>query len=150
MKHYSTLYLKLAVILLGLPVMAICAFWLPSAVDYFHLPVTAGVYTSALLYFTILYKALRLLSCIDQNKAFSDLSVTILKHIKKLAFAISFIYVAIIPLLVPIADADDAPGLMALPLIFIFATSVVGVFAAVLQKLLEDAIAIKEENDLTV
>lgn len=150
MKRYSTLYLRIAVILIGLPVLAICVFWLPNAVDYLHMPVTLGVYASAALFFTILYKAMRLLSYIDKNKAFSELSVTVLKHIKHCAFTISVIYVALIPLIVPIADADDAPGLMGLPLIFIFASSVVGVFAAVLQRLLQDAIALKEEIDLTV
>ncbi|WP_423784009.1 DUF2975 domain-containing protein [Francisella tularensis] len=37
-----------------------------------------------------------------------------------------------------------------LGLVFIFATLIVGVFAAVLQKLLQNAIDIKNENDLTV
>jgi len=150
MKRYSTLYLRIAVVLIGLPVLAICIFWLPNAIDYLRVPVTIGAYLAALLFFAILFKAFRLLSYIDQNKAFSTLSVTVLKQIKQFAFSISLIYAALIPFLIPIADADDAPGLMGLPLIFIFASSVIGVFAAVLERLLQDAIAIKEENDLTV
>ena len=54
------------------------------------------------------------------------------------------------PLLIPIADADDAQGLVGLPVIIIFASSLIAVFAAVLQKLLKEAIDIKSENDLTV
>lgn len=150
MKRYSTLYLRIAVVLIGLPVLAICVFWLPSAVDYLHIPITAGAYAAAILFYVILYKAFRLLHYIDRGNAFSAQSVTVLKHMKYCAFAISLIYVVLIPFLVPIADADDAPGLMGLPLIFIFASSVVGVFAAVLERLLKDAIEIKEENDLTV
>ena len=150
MKRYSTLYLRIAVVLIGLPVLAICIFWLPNAIDYLRVPVTIGAYLAALLFFAILFKAFRLLSYIDQNKAFSTLSVAVLKQIKQFAFSISLIYAALIPFLIPIADADDAPGLMGLPLIFIFASSVIGVFAAVLERLLQDAIAIKEENDLTV
>jgi len=150
MKRYSTLYLRIALVLIGLPVLAICVFWLPSAVDYLRVPITAGAYTAAALYFAILYKAFRLLSYIDGGNAFSARSVTVLKHIKNISFAISLIYVVLIPFFIPIADADDAPGLMGLPLIFIFASSVVGVFAAMLQRLLQDAIEIKEENDLTV
>jgi len=150
MKRYSTLYLRIAVVLIGLPVLAICLFWLPHAIDYLHVPVTIGAYLAAVLFFAILFKAIRLLSYIDQNKAFSTLSVTVLKQIKLFAFSISIIYAATIPFLVPIADADDAPGLMGLPLIFIFASSEVGVFAAVLERLLQDAIELKEEIDLTV
>jgi hypothetical protein len=49
-----------------------------------------------------------------------------------------------------VAQKDDAPGLFALALVFIGASFSVAVFAAVLQQLLQNAIAIKKENDLTV
>jgi len=39
---------------------------------------------------------------------------------------------------------------MGFPIIFIFVSIVIAVFAAVLQRLLQDAIDIKLENDLTV
>lgn len=48
------------------------------------------------------------------------------------------------------AERDDAPGIIVIGLIIIFASMVIAVFAAVLQKLLKEAIAIKSENDLTV
>jgi hypothetical protein len=101
-------------------------------------------------FFFALYQALKLLSYIDKNKAFSQISVKALVNIKYCAITIGIIYAVLIPLVFPIADADDAPGLMGFPVIFIFASSVVGVFAAVLQRLLQDAIDIKSENDLTV
>ena len=150
MKKYSTIFLRIAVILIGLPVLALCIFWLPSVADYFNYPILIGLYASALSFFYALYQALKLLSYIDNSKAFSELSVTALKHIKYCAIAISIIYAILIPFLYPIADADDAPGLMGFPLMIIFASSVIGVFAAVLQRLLQDAIDIKSENDLTV
>jgi hypothetical protein len=45
-----------------------------------------------------------------------------------------------------VADKDDAPGLVFVP----FASLVIAVFAAVLRRLLQEAINIKTENDLTV
>ena len=45
---------------------------------------------------------------------------------------------------------DDAPGIIIIGMIMIFASMVIAVFAAVLQRLLKDAIDIKSENDLTV
>jgi hypothetical protein len=54
------------------------------------------------------------------------------------------------PLLYLMAEADDAPGIIVIGLVLIFASMVIGVFAAVLQKLLQEAIEIKAENDLTV
>jgi len=109
-----------------------------------------GVYIAAITYFFALYQALKLLSYIDKNKAFSELSVKALKNIKYCANTISIMFAALTPFLYPIAEADDAPGLVGFPIIIIFASVVIAVFAAVLQRLLKEAIDIKSENDLTV
>ncbi|WP_315121977.1 DUF2975 domain-containing protein [uncultured Clostridium sp.] len=150
MKGYSTIFLKIAVILIGIPVLALCIFWVPGFVDYVHFFILMGVYASAATYFFALYQALKLIGYIDKNKAFSQISVKALKNIKYCANIISVIYVGLVPFLYPIADADDAPGLVAFPIIIIFASMVIAVFAAVLQRLLQEAIDIKSENDLTV
>lgn len=150
MKQGSTLFLKMAVIFIGIPVLALCIFWLPGFVNYLPYPILIGVYATAVSFFFALYQALKLLSYIDKNKAFSDLSVKALKNIKYCAITISSLYAVLIPFLFPIADADDAPGLIAFPLIIVFASMVIAVFAAVLQRLLQEAINIKTENDLTV
>lgn len=150
MKRYSTTFLKIAVILIGIPVLALCIFWLPGFAGYLSYPILIGVYASAITFFFALYQALKLLSYIDKNKAFSQISVNALKYIKNCAITISILFAVIAPLVYPVADADDAPGLLAFPLLIIFASSVIAVFAAVLQRLLQDAIDIKSENDLTV
>jgi hypothetical protein len=150
MKRCSTIFLKIAVILIGIPVLALCIFWMPGFVGYLQFPIIISVYATAITFFFALYQALKLLSHIDKNKAFSELSVSALKYIKYCAITISIIYTVLIPFLFPVADADDAPGLIALPIIIVFASSVIVVFAAVLQRLLQDAIDIKSENDLTV
>ena len=159
MKGYSTIFLKIAVILIGIPVLALCIFWLPTLLiktaelkpEYASFRyVLIGVYISAIPFLFALYQALKLLNYIDKNKAFSELSVKALKYIKYCANTISIIYAVLMPFVFPIADADDAPGLVGIPLIIIFASIVIAVFAAVLQRLLQDAIDIKSENDLTV
>jgi MFS superfamily sulfate permease-like transporter len=140
----------MAVILIGIPILVLCIFWLPAFVNYLPYPVLIGVYATAIFFFLALYQALRLLSYIDRNIAFSDRSVKALKNIKHCAITISSIYVGLIPFIFPIADANDAPGLVAFPLVIIFASSVIAVFAAVLQKLLKEVLDIKSENDLTI
>jgi MFS superfamily sulfate permease-like transporter len=150
MKQGTTLFLKIAVILIGIPVLALCIFWLPGFINYLPYPILIGVYATAISFFFALYQALKLLSYIDKNKAFSELSINALKNIKYSAITISTIYAVLIPFLFPIADADDAPGLIGFPIIIVFASMVIAVFAAVLQKLLKEAIDIKSENDLTV
>jgi len=146
----ETLFLKIAVSLIGIPVLALCIFWLPGFRNYLSYSILIGVYATAGAFFFALYQALKLLSYIDNNKAFSELSVKALKNIKYSAITISTIYAGIIPFLFPVADADDAPGLVGFPLIIIFASVVIAVFAAVLQKLLKNAIDIKTDNDLTI
>lgn len=161
MKRGSTLFLKTAVFLMGIPVLALCIFLVPEiakeAAEYYpewtylQYPVLIAVYVTAILFFIVLYQALRLLSYIDKSKAFSELSVRALKYIKYCAITISILsVVAIMPFIYVVAEDDDAPGLIILGMVIALAPTVIAVFAAVLQKLLKEAIGIKSENDLTV
>ena len=108
------------------------------------------MYASAIPFYFALYQAFKLLSYIDKNKAFSELSVKALKNIKYCAITISSLYVVVLPLFYLIAEVDDAPGYHIVGLVVTFASMVIAVFAAVLQRLLQEAIDIKSENDLTV
>lgn len=158
MKRGSTLFLKMAVFLIGTPVLALCVFgvfWLvknPANPDYAHMlyPIVVGMYASVIPFILALYQAFKLLSYIDKNQAFSELSVKALKNIKICAITISGLYVVILPFVFLVADLDDAPGLILIGMVPIFAAMVIAVFAAVLQRLLQEAIDIKSENDLTV
>ncbi len=158
MKRGTTLFLKLAVLFIGLPIIALCIFgliWLisnPANPDYDQVlyPIIIGIYISTIPFFIALYQAFKLLSYIDKNQAFSDLSVKALKKIKFCALIISGLYVVILPFVFGLAQIDDAPGLVLVGMVPIFASLVIAVFAAVLQRLLQDAIEIKKENDLIV
>jgi hypothetical protein len=158
MKRGSTLFLRMAVFLIGTPVLALGIFgltWLPKNPvnpDYAHIlyPIVIGMYVSVIPFFVALYQAFKLLSYIDKNQAFSELSVTALKNIKICAMTISGLYVVILPFVFLVAELDDAPGLVIIGMVPVFASMVIAVFAAVLQRLLQEAIDIKSENDLTV
>jgi hypothetical protein len=153
----ETLLLKIAVVLIGIPVLALCIGlpWIANKAAehypaYLLYPVLTGMYMAAIPFFVALYQALRLLSFIDKNEAFSELSVRALKKIKYCAVTISILYVAVMPLFFLIAQEDDAPGIVLIGLVITFASIVIAVLAALLQKLLTNAIDIKSENDLTV
>ncbi|WP_040207385.1 DUF2975 domain-containing protein [Neobacillus jeddahensis] len=158
MKRGSTLFLKIAVILMGTPVLALCIFGLPWLAhhpfnpDYDHIlyPILIGVYLAVIPFFVALYQAFKLLSYIDKNQAFSEWSVTALKKIKFCALTISGLFMVILPFIYLVAELDDAPGLLIIGMVPIFASIVIAVFAAVLQRLLQEAIDIKSENDLIV
>ncbi|MBM7587343.1 hypothetical protein JOC86_003916 [Bacillus pakistanensis] len=158
MKHGSTLFLKIAVFLIGTPVLALCIYGLPWLAnhpvnpDYAYIlyPIVIGMYVSAIPFYIALYQAFRLLIYIDKNKAFSELSVKALKKIKLCAMTISGLYLVMLPFVYLVAEKDDAPGLIIIGMVPIFASMVIAVFAAVLQRLLQEAMDIKSENDLTV
>ena len=163
MKRGSTLFLKLAVIFMGIPVLAMCLFLLPQVANEANEAAERGsdiafvvygilmvMYVSAVPYYIALYQSFNLLSYIDKNQAFSELSVIALKKIKNCAVIISVLYVVALPFVYIMAEVDDAPGLIIVGMIPIFASLVIAVFAAVLQRLLKEAIDIKEENALIV
>ncbi|MCQ6563327.1 DUF2975 domain-containing protein [Paenibacillus mendelii] len=160
MERGTTLFLKAAVILIGIPVLALCIFVVPEIANfaaelypdhtYLKYLFLIDLYATAIPFYFALYQAFKLLSYIDKNKAFSELSVRVLKNIKYCAIIISSLYVVGMPLFYLIAEKDDAPGIIVIGMVMIFASMVIAVFAAVLQKLLKEAIDIKSENDLTV
>lgn len=156
----ETFFLKFVVVLIGLPILAVCIFglsrfdpnspyWQLPELDNLQYPLLAGMYAAMIPFFFALYQTLKLLSYIDKNEAFSQLSVKALKNIKYCAIIISVLYIFEMPVLYLLTKVDDAPGIL-IGMVVIFASMVIAVFIAVLQKLLKHTIDIKSENDLTV
>jgi hypothetical protein len=159
MKITTTLFLKIAVILIGIPVLALCIFLVPeladAVADFLRVHsikyiIFILLYGGTLPFYIALYQALKLLSYIDKNTSFSELSVRALMKIKYCAISICSLHVLGLPIYYLVADKDDAPGLIFVGMVIPFVSLVITVFAAVLQKLLQEAINIKSENDLTV
>ena len=154
MKQGSTLILRGAVVLIGLSVLAICMFLIPiilvSDQTEFYKPLLAGLYVPAIPFFWALYQALKLLRLIDNSEPFSNDSANAFKQIKYCALIIGGIFLASSPYVYYVADQDDAPGVLLIVLVIAFASFVIATFSTLLQKLVQTAIDIKEENDLTV
>lgn len=150
----STLFLRAVVYIIGLVILAILGFGIPLVLvsnevgGYF--PILLGLYIPAVPFFFALFQALKLLNYVDTNTAFSERSVNAIWIIKYCAAVISIFFAAFMPYIFYVAENDDAPGVAAIGLVFTFAPLVIAVFAAVLQQLLQSAIDIKAENDLTV
>src|SRR3989338_3207180 len=153
MKQGSTLFLKSVIYLLGLAVLGLCVIIIGVSISGnagMFLPVMLVMLTAAIPFFFGLYQGLLLLSYIEKGTAFSELSVKAIQNIKYYAFTISVLYALGMPYIIYVADKDDAPGAVLMGLVFIFAPLVTSVFAAVLEKLLRNAIDIKSRSDLTV
>ncbi|ARU60800.1 hypothetical protein CBW65_06615 [Tumebacillus avium] len=156
----ETLFLKTAVILMGIPVLVLCIFFVPAISNfmgelypeaaYLRYLLMIGLYATTIPYYIALYQTFKLLGHIDRNKSFSELSFEALKNIKYCAIAVSILHALNLPLYYLMAWRVDPPIIMPVGYGLIFAALVVAVFAAVLQKLVKHAIDIKSENDLTV
>ena len=158
MKRGSTIFLKIAVFLIGVIVLSLCIFFLPWLANdtaemfpefaFLQYPVLLGLYVTTIPFFVALYQAIRLLKLIDNEDAFSESSVNSLNLIKYCAITISILYV--IGSFLLMSQSALHPGIAIIGFIIIFASVVIAVFAGVLQKLLRNVLDIKSENDLTV
>lgn len=145
---------------MGIIALALCIFavpgvgkeWVYSYADIaiFRYPLMAGLWAAAIAFFIALYHAMKLLSYIDKNTAFSELSVKALQKIKQCAVVIAVLFGGGLPFAYYFAQREDAPGFVLFGLVFIGATFSIAMFAAVLERLLKNAIEMKSENELTV
>lgn len=159
MNRGATFFLKGVILLIGIVVLSMCLFWLPEIASrdakahpesaYLQYPFLLCAYLLSFPFFIGLYKVFKLFIYIDQNKAFTEVSVKALKIIKYCAITISaFIVTGII--FVAIYMEGDRAGVVAMGLYSTFASSVIATFAGVLQRLVNEVVKIISENDLIV
>jgi hypothetical protein len=153
MRHWSTLFLRLALTAMGGLILFLCvvlfsAFTDPRNAEFKLL--VSGLYLAALPFFYALYQAWILLDLIKANKAFSPVAVRALGTVSKCAAFIAVVILSISPFFFDIAQREDAPGVFGICLMITFMSLVISVFTGVLQKLFQNGVDIKSENDLTV
>lgn len=158
MKKSSTLFLKVVILLIAIGVLA-GLIWFPQTegraasldlISIYTDPFIIYIYIASTPFFVGLYQAFKLLNLIDANKAFSQGAVSTLKNMKFASLSlIGFIALAEFYIRF-FAHGDDPAGPTALGILASFAIAVIATAAAVFQKLLQNAVDIKSENDLTV
>ena len=160
MKKSSTIFLQVVIVLIGIGVLAVM-LWEPHIEGrnahatpfeiYFKDPFLAYAYTASISFFVALYQAFKLLGYIGRNEVFSQRSVSALRTIKYCAMAlVGFIVGAEAYFFIVQRSKDDIAGGVAMGLFMMFISVVVATAAAVFEKLLQSAVDIKSENDLTV
>lgn len=159
MKRGSTLFLQIVIILIGIGALALL-LWEPqiegvnahaSNVEiYFKDPFLALVYAGSIPFFIALYQAFKLLGYVRENKVFSPTAVQCLRTIKYCAIAIIGFVAVEETIILLNTSSDDRAGGVFMGVIITFGSIVVATAAAVFQKLLQRAVDIKSENDLTV
>ena len=155
MKRISTAFLQTVIVLIGI-VALIILIWFPltegraTHLDLFSTyadPFILYGYGASIAFFVALYNAFRLLGYIGQNKVFSTNSVKTLKNIKHCAILLS-ILIVVAGLFIRLPHNTE--DFLAICIVTTFAAIVVATAVAVFEKLLQNAIDMKSENDLTV
>ncbi len=158
MKKGSTLFLKVVILLIAIGAL-IWLIWFPQLegraahLDLISIhkdPVIIYVYIASIPFFVALYQAFKLLGYISGNKVFSQSSVNAVRNIKYCAITISGLIMLGILYIRLFVIGDDPEDGNALGIFATFASIVIATAAAVFQKLLQNAVDIKSENDLTV
>lgn len=114
-------------------------------------PLMAVISVNAATFCVAVRQIWKLLDLIDRNKAFTNASVKTMKIVKYCGFIVSALFATWMPLVFHAAENEDAPGMILIfGAIFVGIPFVIAVFAGVAQRLFQNAIEIKKENDLTV
>jgi hypothetical protein len=159
MKRISIIFLQIVIVLIGIAALAIM-IRLPLTegraknLDLFSIyadPFILYGYASSIAFFVALYKAFKLLGYIRQNKLFSLNSVRTLRSIKYCAIILSILIVmAGLYIRIFHSKEDDPAGFLAICIVTTFISIVVATAVAVLEKILQNAVDMKSENDLTI
>lgn len=158
MKRGSTLFLKVVLILIGV-VTVVGLIWFPQTegratnldlISIYKDPLIIYMYIASIPFFVGLFQAFKFLNLIDANKAFTQEAVNTLKIMKLASLSlIGFIALAVLYIRF-FVHGDDPAGPTALGIIISFASIVIATAAAIFQRLLQNVVDIKSENDLTV
>jgi Protein of unknown function (DUF2975) len=158
MKRGSTLFLKVVLLLIAIGAL-VGLLWFPQTegratnldvISIYTNPFIIYMYIASIPFFFGIYQAFTLLNLIDANKAFSQAAVTALKNIKFASIVlIGFIAGGLFYIRFA-AGGDDPAGPTMLGICMALALGVIATAAGVFQKLFQNAVHIKSENDLTV
>jgi hypothetical protein len=158
MNRGSIWFLKAVLVLMGIGALALM-LWEPQIEGrnahatqfeiYFTDSFLAYVYVASIPFFVALYQAFKVLGFAGQNTVFSPAAVRSVWIIKCCAIAIIGL-VAVSVLFMVNGDPDDRPAGVFMRILITFPSIVVATAMAVLERVLQNAVDIKSENDLTV
>lgn len=159
-KRSSTLFLQVVIALFGIGVLAFM-LWEPHVEGrnadatlfeiYFKDPFLAYVYVASVAFFMGLYQAIKVLGYVGQGKVLSQPAVKALRTIKYCAMAIiGLVVVSFIFMLFSAPSDDDGPQGVVMRILVIFLSVVVATAATIFERVLQNAVDIKSENEMTV
>lgn len=159
-KRTATIFLQVIIVLVG--VIVLTALLIEPQLEgrntnatffqtYFTDPFLAYVYLASIPFFVALFQTFEALGYVRRNKIFTQSAVKALRTIKYCALIIAGSTVAAAIYIRTTHNSNDDPaGAVMLGVVITFVSVVVAAAAAVFEKILQKAVDIKSENDLTV
>jgi hypothetical protein len=157
MKQSSTIFLQIVLVLIGTGALALM-LWEPhvegvnahaTLFEMYADPFVAYAYIASMPFFVALYQAFKVLGYAGRNQVFSHEAVKALRTIKYCALAIIG-FAAVSVLFMISGDREDRPAGVFMRILITFPAIVVATAAALFERILQSAVEIKYENDLTV
>jgi hypothetical protein len=159
MKKGSIIFLQVVTVAMGIAALALL-LWEPQIEGvnahatnfeiYFKDPFLAVVYIGAIPFFVALYQVFKALGYVRQNKTFSQATAKALRIIKYCAMIIiGFVVIEEIFIMLNHGSDDPAGGVFVGVLIAL-GSIVIATVATILERILQNALDIKSENELTV
>lgn len=157
-KRTSTAFLQGVIVLVGLGAIALL-LWEPHLEGrnahatvfqvYFNDPFLAYVYLGSIPFFVALYQGFKLLGYAGRNQVFSQAALKAMRTVKFCAMA-TLGFVAGAEVFILMAESDDRAGGVVMGVFIGFGSIVVAAAAATFERVLQSAVDMKSENDLTV
>jgi hypothetical protein len=158
MKRSSTAFLQFVIVLIGIGALALM-LWEPHLEGrnahatvfevYFKDPFLAYAYLASIPFFVALYHGFKVLGYAGQNQVFSQAAVKALRTIKFCAIALIG-FVAGAEIFILMNDSDDRAGGVFMGVLIAFGSIVIATAAATFERILQSAVDLKSENELTV
>jgi hypothetical protein len=154
MNRKSAIFLQVVIVLVGMGALAFVLsapqknFGDTFAEKYLNWFV-AYTYAMAIPFFVALFQAFKLFGFIGRNETFSPGSVRALRNIKYCALAIiGFVVISFLFMIG--AEREDRPAGIFMRLLVSVPSMVAATAAAIFERIFQNAVELKSENDLTV
>jgi hypothetical protein len=158
LKQGSTLFLRIVISLIGILTLT-GMIWFPQLegraanldmISIYKDPLIIYTYVASIPFFVALYQALRLLGYVDNGQVFSPLAVQSVRIIKYCSLTIPVLIILGEAFVILSTNGDDVAGPVALGMYATFASIVIATAVAVFERLLQNAVDMKSENDLII
>lgn len=158
LKRSSTAFLQGVIVLIGIGALALM-LWEPHLEGrnahatvfeiYLKDPFLAYSYIGSIPFFVALYHGFKVLGYVGKNQVFSQAAVKALRRIKFCAIAIVG-FVAVGEIFILMNDSEDRAGGVFMGVLIAFGSIVIATAAATFEQILQNAVDLKSESELTV